>query len=456
MNSAPPPLALRSRRVVTPDGIRDAVVVASGGRIERVCAPRELSAALVPEDLGRLVLMPGLVDSHVHINEPGRTEWEGFATATRAAAAGGVTTLADMPLNCSPVTIRAEALEEKRAAARGKCYVDVGFHGGLVPSNVGMLGQLQDAGVLGIKAFLCPSGIDDFPPTSEPSLRRAMEDLADRNVPLLVHAELVDRASSLPNPRSYSDYLAARPDAFERKAVELLARLARETGCWVHVVHISSAEALDALTRARQDGAPLTVETCPHYLDFEAESIDDGRTLFKCAPPIRKHENRELLWRALLQGSIDLIASDHSPCPPSLKKLDSGSFETAWGGISSLGLSLSIVWTEARQRGVAIPRLVEWMSTAPARLLGLEARKGRIAPGYDADLVAWDPEATSTIREDALHFRHRQTPYAGRTLHGVVRRTFLGGRTVFHDGKLLGEPAGQLLERGGGSKACAD
>jgi allantoinase len=448
-----PDLLLTSRRVVTPEGVRPATVHVRDGKIERV-GPIEVQSGVPAIDCGDSVLMAGIVDTHVHVNEPGRTEWEGFATATRAAAAGGVTTLVDMPLNSVPATTTRDGSRAKREAAAGRCWVDVGFWGGVVPRNAGELAGLLAEGVLGFKAFLTPSGVEEFQHVEESDLRAAMPVLAGHGAVLLTHAELpgpIDAASGVwadGSPAEYDRYLRSRPDAAEVEAVELLIRLCRETGCRVHIVHVSSAESLPLLRRAREEGLPVTAETCPHYLTFAAEEIPDGAVAFKCAPPLRSRENRERLWEALREGVIDLVATDHSPCPPEMKKIETGDFREAWGGISSLQLALPAVWTEARRRGFTVADLAGWMCAAPARLAGFEGRKGAIAPGYDADLVSWDPEATFEVDAERLHHRHKLTPYAGRTLYGVVHQTLLRGKTVYDDGQFPGLPSGRLLKKG--------
>lgn len=455
-----PDLILRGQRVVTPEGVRPASVYVREGRIERVGSVEEGPSGAV-FDCGDSVLLPGIVDSHVHVNEPGRTEWEGFATATRAAAAGGVTTLVDMPLNSIPATTTREGLRAKVAATAGKLQVDVGLWGGVVPDNARDPRELEgllDDGVLGFKVFLVPSGVDEFGHVGEEDLRAAMPVLARRGAVLLVHAELpgpIEKAAGIWNgagPSELSDsgrYLQSRPGAAEVEAVELMVRLCRELGCRVHIVHVSSAKVLPVLKRAREEGLPITAETCPHYLTFAAEEIPDGAVTFKCAPPLRSRGNRERLWQALRDGVIDLVATDHSPCPPELKKIESGDFRGAWGGISSLQLALPAVWTGARERGFTVADVAAWMCAAPARLAGLEGRKGAIAPGYDADLTIWDPEASFTVEPERLQHRHKLTPYAGRTLYGVVRRTFLRGETVYRDGDVVGTPGGRLVIKGG-------
>ncbi len=440
------PLALVSQRVITTAGERAAAVLVRGETIVGVVEAGQVPPGTRVEDVGEAVILPGLVDSHVHVNEPGRADWEGFASATRAAAAGGVTTIVDMPLNSSPVTTTRDALLRKRDAAAGQGVVDCAFWGGLVPGNLKELGALLDAGACGVKAFLCHSGIDEFPAAREAELRRALPILAERGKPLLVHAELAtDSAAPAGDARRYATWLESRPPSWEREAVELLLRLCRELRAPVHVVHLSAAAAVPLVAEAKREGLPLSAETCPHYLALAAEEVADGRTEFKCAPPVRERANRDALWDALADGTIELVVSDHSPCPPLLKRVDSGDFMAAWGGIASLQLALPVVWSEARRRGVGIERLVEWMAAAPARLSGLGARKGRIAPGYDADLVVFDPDAAFEVAPAAIEHRHKLTPYLGRRLHGVVRQTWLRGRRVFSAGGFEGTPRGALL-----------
>lgn len=448
-------MIIRGSRVVTRDRTAPAAVHLRDGRIAAVTAYDEVSPGTPLVDIGDAVLLPGLVDTHVHINEPGRTAWEGFATASRAAAVGGVTTLVDMPLNSIPPTTSAAGLHQKLEAASRGCLVDVAFWGGVVPGNQYELRALYDAGVLGFKCFLAPSGVDEFSHVGEADLRAAMPVLAGLGAPLLVHAELPARleraADVLPgsNPREYPTYLDTRPGAAEDEAIALLIRLCREFGTRVHVVHLSSADALPLLRSAREEGLPITVETCPHYLHFTAEEIRPGATGLKCAPPIRARENRERLWEALEEGLIDLIVSDHSPCPPEMKALDSGDFIRAWGGIASLQLGLSVVWKGAQSRGYAFRHLAEWMSRAPARLAGLEGSKGAIAPGYDADLVVWNPDAEYIVEPTLLHHRHKLSPYAGQVLPGVVEATYLRGEPVY-DGSFASAPTGRILLRSQG------
>lgn len=433
-----------STRVVCPDGIEPATVLVEGEHIAAVVpGPKPLSGAL---DFGNWVIGPGLVDCHVHVNEPGRTEWEGFETATRAAAAGGVTSLVDMPLNSLPVTTTGVALAAKLQACQGKCFVDVGFWGGVIPGNTDQLPELAAGGVLGCKAFLVHSGIDEFPNSSEADLRRAMPVLRDLGLPLLAHAELDLGAETVHlDPRSYRRYLESRPKLWEDEAIRVLVKLCRETRCPVHIVHLSSAASVPTLRAAKAEGLPITVETCPHYLCLEAESIPDGATWFKCAPPIREHENREGLWRALLDGVIDFVITDHSPCTPSLKLSERGDFEQAWGGIASLQLGLPAVWTEARRRGADLRALFRWLSAAPAHFAGLSARKGRIAAGFDADLLVWDPDAPLTVLAERLFYRHKISPYLGQELVGRVQHTFLRGKCVYDGERHPEGPVGRPL-----------
>jgi allantoinase len=429
-------LIVRSRRVVGPHGIVPAAVAIQGGKIAALLPLDAPAEGAAEEDLGELALLPGLVDSHAHVNEPGRTEWEGFETATRAAARGGITTVVDMPLNCIPVTTTPEALQVKLDSTRGRLAVDCAFWGGLVPANAGTIAAIADAGVAGVKAFLVHSGIDDFPMATEADLRRAMPALAARGLPLLVHAEL-DLHPPGPeangDPRHYATYLASRPPEWEVDAIALAVRLCKETGCAVHIVHLSAAAALPLIAAARRDGLPVSAETCPHYLVLAAEEIPDGATAFKCAPPIRGRENREKLWGGLRDGTISMVVSDHSPCTPALKLGDAGDFMGAWGGIASLQLGLSLIWTEARRRGFGLGDLAAWMSAAPAKLVGLGQKKGSIAPGRDADLVAFDPDAPLEVRPEMLEHRHKISPYLGRRLTGRVRATWLRGRKIYEE-----------------------
>ena len=431
-------LVVRSRSAQLPGGPAPAAVVVDGGRIVSVERYDADVPAASDVDLGELALLPGLVDTHVHVNEPGRTEWEGFATATRAAAAGGVTTVIDMPLNAIPPTVDVEALHTKRAAARGRVHVDVGFWGGAVPGNQSELAALHREGVFGFKCFTSPSGVEEFPPLPWSQLPAVMAELTRLDALLVVHAEDPDLLDE-PADGGYAGFLASRPTGAEDSAIRRLAELAAAHGTRTHVLHLSAATALPIVAEARAGGAGISAETCPHYLTLAAEDVPAGRTEFKCCPPIRERANAELLWQALAGGTIDCVVSDHSPCVPSLKD---GGFDTAWGGIASLQLGLPLVWTEARRRGHSLADVVRWMSAAPARLVGLHGRKGAIAQGQDADLVAFAPEERFTVDPAALAHRHPVTPYAGAELTGVVHRTWLRGRPV--DGV---EPGGTLLCR---------
>ncbi|MBE7447554.1 MAG: allantoinase AllB [Kofleriaceae bacterium] len=443
-------LVVRSRRVVTPAGVVPAAIHVAGGRITRVAAWDEVPAGARLDDRDALAILPGVVDTHVHVDEPGRTEWEGFATATRAAAAGGTTTLVDMPLNSIPATTTREALAAKRAAARGQVSVDVGFWGGVVPGNLDELAGMVADGVRGFKCFLVESGVDEFGWVGEPELRPAMARLAALGAPLLVHAEVagpIERAAAAlagADPRRYATYLASRPPAAEEEAIALVTRLCRDTGARTHVVHHSAASALPLLRAARGEGLPLTVETCPHYLRFTAETIPDGATAFKCAPPIREEANREALWQALAEGVLDLVASDHSPCAPGLKRLEAGDFVAAWGGIAGLQLALPVVWTEARRRGHTLVDVARWMCAAPARLAGLTGTKGAIAACADADLCVLGDDEAVTVTPALVRHRHAVTPYAGAELVGRVHATYLRGQLVF-DGADPADGLGALI-----------
>ena len=435
-------LAIRGRSVFTPDGAREACLHVSDGTIERVAPFDDVPNGVPLVEIEDGVILPGLVDSHVHVNEPGRTEWEGFETATRAAAAGGVTTIVDMPLNSIPPTTTVPALEDKRAAAQGQVHVDVGFWGGAVPDVLGSLEDLHEAGVFGFKAFLCPSGVAEFPPLDLDQLRAAMKEVAAFDGLLIVHAELPDElvVDAPGDPHAYATYLASRPHEAELRAIEVVVEASREAGCRAHVLHLSAAGALELL-----DGAEgVTVETCPHYLTFEADEIAHGATAFKCAPPIREVANRERLWAGLRDGRIDAIVSDHSPSTPDLK---AGSFLDAWGGIASVELGLRAVWTQARTRGHVLEDVVRWMCAGPAAVAGLP-RKGAIAEGRDADLVVFDPDAVSDFDPSELHHRHPVTPYAGMRLDGRVLATYVRGVQVYAGGGFPNEHAGRLLRRG--------
>jgi allantoinase len=449
-------LIVRGKRLVTPEGERAAAIHIRGGVIAAISGFDEIGEGAPVHEARDFVVMPGVVDTHVHINEPGRADWEGFSSATRAAAAGGVTTLIEMPLNSVPATTTTAALREKLAAAAGKLWVDAGFWGGVVPGNSEELPALWDAGVFGFKCFLVPSGVDEFAHVTEADLRVALPKLAALGAPLLAHAELpepiakaVAALTKNASPRKYATWLAARPGEAENEAVALLVRLGAEFGARIHIVHVSSADAVALLHSAKDAGGSVTAETCPHYLIFAAEDIADGATEFKCAPPIRERENREKLWQGLSDGTLDFIATDHSPCPPAMKLQEEGDFLGAWGGIASLQLSLPAVWTEARGRGYAVAYLAKWLCEGPARLAGLSGKKGAIAVGCDADFVIWDADAKFRVDAAQLHHRHKVTPYAGRELSGRVEATFLRGRKIFERGEFSAGPVGHVLLRGG-------
>jgi allantoinase len=445
--------AFLSRRVVTPHGIKAAAVLVQDGRILDVVATNQLPAQISVRDFGKAAILPGLVDSHIHINEPGRTEWEGFRTATRAAAAGGYTLLVDMPLNCLPATTTVAALEAKRNAASGQCHVDWMAWGGVVSDNQEHIEGLAAAGVPGFKCFLIHPGIDGFTMVNERELRAALPHLARTGLPLLVHAELpgpLDEATerlSKADWSKYATYLQSRPDEAELSAIQLMISLCREYRFRLHIVHLATSQALDTLRAAKSEGLPVSAETCPHYLHLTSEKIPDGQTLFKCAPPVRSRENCEQLWQGLQEGVIDLVATDHSPCPPEMKRLGERNFRTAWGGISSLSLALPVMWTEANGRGFTLIDIARWMAEGPARLAACESQKGRIAKNLDADFVVFEPETEFTATEDRLFYRHCVSPYLGEKLCGVVKATYLRGSCVFGDGDFPGEPIGREFRR---------
>lgn len=443
---AVPDLIIRGQRVVLPDAIAPRSVHIREERIVFVGGYDDLVEDCEVIEAGDdSVVMPGLVDTHVHINAPGRTEWEGFRSATRAAAAGGVTTLVDMPLNSIPPTTTLANFETKLDAARNECFVDVGFWGGVVPGNTPQLARMFAAGVVGFKCFLVPSGVDEFPHVTEEHLREAMPELTRLGAMLIVHAELPGPIRTDTTAGDYRSFLNSRPRAAENTAIELMIRLSREFGTRVHIVHLSSAEALPQLRQAQEAGVKITAETCPHYLHFTAETVPDGATEFKCCPPIREGTNREELWDGLRDGTIDFIVSDHSPCPGEMKLRESGDFMKAWGGIASLQLRLPIVWTKARHRGFSLEDLTRWLCANPARQVSFAPQKGSIAVGSDADLIIWNPDHQFKVAAESLHHRHKITPYDGEVLNGVVQKTFLRGRLIYDTGHFVDEPPGHIM-----------
>ncbi|MFF8606070.1 allantoinase AllB [Streptomyces sp. NPDC015346] len=441
-------LVLRSTRVITPEGTRPASIAVSGGTIAAVLPyDAEVPAGARLEDVGDDVVLPGLVDTHVHVNDPGRTEWEGFWTATRAAAAGGITTLLDMPLNSLPPTTTVEHLRIKQDVARSKAHIDVGFWGGALPDNVKDLRPLHDAGVFGFKCFLSPSGVEEFPELDQEQLANSLAEIAGFGGLMIVHAEDPHHLAAAPQGKGeeatkYATFLASRPRDAENTAIENLINQARRLNARVHVLHLSSSDALPMIAAARAEGVKITVESCPHFLTLTAEEVPDGATEFKCCPPIREAANQDALWEGLADGTIDCIVSDHSPSTPDLKTPD---FLSAWGGISSLQLGLPAIWTEARRRGRDLEDVARWMSEAPARLAGL-SQKGAIEAGRDADFAVLAPDETFTVDPAELQHRNRITAYAGKTLYGVVKSTWLRGERIADNGTLA-EPSGRLLER---------
>ena len=438
---------LRSRRVVLPDQTRAATLHISNGAIQKIGTHDDVPADAELHDYGNAAISSGAVDVHVHANEPGRTDWEGLETASRAAIAGGISTFVEMPLNSDPVATTLDNLELKVAAARShlnrSLWCDVGFWCGLVEGNAAQIAPMLDAGALGVKAFLVDSGLDAFSAAREADLRATLPICARYGVPLLVHCELESPTPPSDDARSYANYLNSRPPAWELRAIEMMIRLCREFCAHVHVVHLGTAQALPMLRAARAEGLPLTVETCPHYLTFAAENIKDGETLFKCAPPIREVANREQLWEGLRDGTIDFVASDHSPCLPELKLMDKGDFVRAWGGISGLQWLMTATWTEAKQRGFSLDDLARWTSARPARLIG---KQGEIAVGGVANLCVWEPEQTFEVTAQTTEHRHKISPYVGRELLGRVRATYLRGARVYADGK-FGDAKGELVLR---------
>ena len=438
-------IAIKSSRIITSEGEVDGYVIIKEGKIEDVINTLGIHDERVV-DVADKIIMPGIIDPHVHINEPGRTDWEGFNTATKAALAGGITTLVDMPLNSSPVTISAKAFDEKISVAQKNLHTNCGFWGGVIPGNEHDIAGLIEKGVLGFKAFLTHSGIDEFPNVTEADLRKTMPIIAKHNLPLLVHCEITDNSQlTTDNSRSYANYLASRPRKWENDAIALVIRLCKEYNCRTHIVHLSSSDSIEQTTKAKQKGLPLTVETGQHYLYFNAEEISDGQTQFKCAPPIREKENNDKLWQALKDGVIDFVATDHSPSIPELKELESGDFMKAWGGIASLQFALPVLWTKAKQKDCSLNDIVKWLCENPAKLIGKERSKGKIEKGFDADIIVWDEKRSFTVSEDIIEHKHKITPYLNENLFGVVKQTYLSGEKVFDTGKFLHLNKGKII-----------
>lgn len=445
-----PDAVILSNRVITPEGMRRAAILFQKGKI--ISVTDEPPPGNYPlHDFGSSIIMSGITDPHVHLNEPGHTNWEGFDSGTKSALAGGITTLIDMPLNSIPVTTTRRALEQKIESSKGKLHVNCGFWGGIVPGNKDDIEELVEAGVFGFKAFLANSGIEEFQYVTETHLHKIMPILADHGLPLLVHCELEEALPPSPNGMpsgiSYNAYLRSRPSNVEDEAISMMIRLCEKYNCHTHIVHLSSADSINAIQKAKEKGLPLTVETAQHYLYFNGENIKDGNTLLKCAPPIREKENNDRLWEALKDGIIDFVATDHSPSLASMKELSSGNFFKAWGGISSIQLSLPVLWTAARQRGVTPEKIASWLSENPVKLLGNKTQKGKIAKGYDADFVIWEPESSFEVTKEMLLHKNPESPYVNEKLWGSVHQTWLGGTCIFEKDQLMFLNRGEILLR---------
>jgi allantoinase len=440
-------LAIKSKRVITPEGEKSAFVIIKDGVIIDVASHLDNNGTRVI-DVNDSVVMAGIIDPHVHINEPGRTEWEGFYTATRAALAGGVTTLVDMPLNSFPVTTTVKAFSDKLHAAKDQIHTNCGFWGGVIPGNENEIEPLIENGVLGFKAFLTHSGIDEFPNVTEDDLRKIMPIISKHNLPLLVHCELTNgQQPTNQDQRSYQNYLNSRPRKWEDEAITLMIRLCEEYNCRTHIVHLSSSNSIEQIAKAKQKGLPLTVETAQHYLYFTAEEIKDGQTQFKCAPPIREKENNDTLWQALRKGIIDFVATDHSPCLPEMKLFESGNFMKAWGGIASLQFALPALWTRAKKRNCSLTDIAKWLCENPAKFIGKEKNKGKIARGFDADIAIWDDRKTFAVTPEIIQHKYKTTPYLGEKLCGVIEQTYIEGEKVFDNGKFLHLNKGNIILR---------
>ncbi len=446
-----PSKIIYSTQVFTQGHLKEASILVEKGAIKEVLNGKVTMEGVEFVDYENLVVFPGVIDAHLHINEPGRTEWEGFDSATKAAAAGGITTLIDMPLNSSPVTIDVLSYKQKVEASNNKRHVHCGFWGGLVPSNAANLSEILQTGVLGLKAFLTPSGIDEFQHVSESDLKKGLAQLKEAVIPLLAHCELDADHQGLKlfeqHPFSYEHFVNSRPKSWENNAVRLMISLCKEYKTPIHIVHLSSADVLPDILKAKEEGLPLTVETCPHYLFFTAEKIPDKDTRFKCTPPIRDSINNEQLWEALDSGLIDFIASDHSPAPPSLKEADSGNLWEAWGGIIGGQCLLTASWTKAKSKGNQVEQLAKWLCEGPASFIGFGQRKGKIKSGFDADFVVWDPEKSYQLAEESLLHKHRFSPYVGNELYGEIVSTYCDGELIYHRGKMEQLSKGNLLEK---------
>ncbi|MBK8981474.1 MAG: allantoinase AllB [Ignavibacteria bacterium] len=438
---------IRSRNVLIDNEIRSAVVLIENGKISDIL-DYNTSGEYVIEDYGELTVMPSLIDTHVHVNEPGREDWEGFESLTKSAAAGGITMIVDMPLNSSPVTTDKNSFEKKIRAAEGKLFTDAGFYGGAVPDNISELNSLHGCGVLGFKSFMIDSGLDEFRHVNESDLEKIIYELNKfSKVPLLVHAEKSEREkeNNIGNEFSFSSFLKSRPGEMECEAIKILIRLSEKYDSHIHIVHLSCADAVDLIIKAKEDGLKITVETCPHYLYFHSENIPEKNTVFKCTPPIRDNDNREKLWKAVKDGVIDMIVSDHSPCPDDMKFTTEGNFKKAWGGISGIQLGLSAVWTESEKRGFSIPDISKLMSAGPAKLIGMEKVKGKIEKGFDADIIIFDPDKTFTVDSKILFHKNKLTPYEGEKLKGKVIATYLRGNKIYDNGKIIDKLYGKII-----------
>lgn len=441
--------AISSRHVFTQRKLQEAAVLFENGIITDIVSIKDIPTNCPHSNYGDLVIMPGLIDSHVHINEPGRTDWEGFNTATQAAAAGGITTVIDMPLNCIPVTTTLDAVNVKKACLKNQMWVDIGFHGGVIPDNECELNAMIDAGISTFKAFMIDSGVDEFPASDTATLEKAMPILAKAGATLLVHAELdsCGKEPEIIDESSYAEFLNSRPDTWEVEAIEEIIRLSAKHSCKIHIVHLSTAKALDLIQKAQQKGVKVTAETCPHYLTLSSESIPDGDGRFKCCPPIRNTCNQKALWQGLEKGIIDFIVSDHSPCTPALKRLEEQNLWQAWGGISSLQFGLSLIWNYLKSNNYSIESLVKWMCENPAKLVGIEHLKGQIKKGFQADFVIWDPNKEHTIDKKEILFKNKMSAYEQHKVFGVIEQTILAGEVIYDKNKenFTDKPKGKYL-----------